>query len=370
MMIKIIVIIATRMLMGGSGLENLEQTEDSMKQAVCTFRWGYLGDEDVCSDVQAGETNGMFIYLVCVVYGWLLLQKGNELANYYSGTNFSADSSFKATRSAAAMVQDGVHRAGRGAAAVVKSVKAHNDRKAARTYEKDQRAREAAANGGPAYHQTAAEKKKLDKAKKRLQKRGALTEDGKENGRVMASLLKNGKARTAMHNLERIRNATVGRLADKSNNKFIKNTFGRKQNHFENMASSYQERSESDLQTLKSVGRNSHKSDNSKSMANTASKNMAKRQYDNTPQGQNQKAYDQLMVDNLNKSAAYREKCNQDVGFASSAAGRQMSKDLAKERLTLRDMKQQFGCDDKILDPKFNPNPQSSVNFENLSSFK
>lgn len=93
----------------------------------------------------------MFVYLACIVYGWLLLQKGNELANYYSSTSFSADSSFVATRSAAQMVQKSVQKGGKAAVkaagAVKDRIQTHKDRAAARTYERDQQARAVAASG-------------------------------------------------------------------------------------------------------------------------------------------------------------------------------------------------------------------------------
>ena len=257
MMIKIIVVIATKMMMGGSGLENIGMGDDEKKLAVCTFRWGYLGKKDVCEDVKVGETNGMFIYIACIVYGWLLLQKGNELAGYFSNATFSADSSWKATNAAAHMVQGAGHKAAKvtskAAGAAVNRFKTHKDRAAARTYEKDQKAREEAAKGGKPYTPTKKELKKVDKAKKRLQKRGALSKDGKENGEVMSKLLENGKARTAMRQFERLHNATIGKLADKSNNKFIKKAFG-SHNRYENMGEGYEERSDSQLQTLESVG--------------------------------------------------------------------------------------------------------------------
>ena len=348
MIIKITMVISVKLLMGGTGLDEMTDDDTSKKKFVCIYRWFSMGGTDVCADQEETDTNGLFVYLVCVVYGLMLLKNGSQLAGFFSGANFSDENAFQAFKGAGAItgraVKDSVSLAG----AAKDRVQLHKDRKAARTYEKDQRAREAAKNGGPAYNPSDSQRRKVEKAKKRLQSQrvGALGKDGKENGDAMAKLLENGKARTAL------RLATLG-LAGK------------------NYGSSYTERSSAELQDLKSVGRNSFKSRDTKSMADTAEKNMAKRKYDNTPQGQNQKAYDQMTVDNLKKSAEYREKCRKDVNFASSDAGRQMSKELAQDKLALRDMKREHGCDDKILDPNFNPNPQpSSVNFENLSSFK
>ena len=75
----------------------------------------------------------------------------------------------------------------------------------------------AAASGGRPYNPSAKQQKKVEAAKKRLQsdRVGALNRDGTENGQKMAKLLENGKARTAMRGLEKVHNATVGRLADK-----------------------------------------------------------------------------------------------------------------------------------------------------------
>ena len=291
MMIKIIIVVATKLLMGGSGLDKLQTgSDDEKKQIVCTFRWGYLGDKDVCEGIEKGETNGMFVYLACIVYGWLLLQKGNELANYYSSTSFSADSSFAATRSAAQMVQKSVQKGGKAAVkaagAVKDRIQTHKDRAAARTYERDQQARAVAASGGRPYNPSAKQQKKVEAAKKRLQsdRVGALNRDGTENGQKMAKLLENGKARTAMRGLEKVHNATVGRLADKvgvskfgqklsseassltRNGNFFERQVGKVGNRigkgmqdlgrhdkFKNMGNSYSERSAEELQRLKSV---------------------------------------------------------------------------------------------------------------------
>lgn len=270
MMIKIIIVVATKLLMGGSGLDKLTSgTPEERKQIVCTFRWGYLGDDDVCEGVEKGETNGMFIYLACIVYGWLLLSKGNELANYYSSTGFSADSSFAAARNAGQMVhksaQAGISKTINAAGAVKDRVQTHKDRAAARTYEKDQRARAAAANGGPAYNPSAKQMKKVEAAKKRLQSErvGALNSDGTENGQKMSKLLENGKARTAMRGLEKTRNG-AGFLMDKAGKKLSSwgaNKLGtgmqklgrHDRDKYKNMGSSYSERSAEELQRLKSV---------------------------------------------------------------------------------------------------------------------
>ena len=101
----------------------------------------------------------MFVYWAYIVYGWLLLQKGNELANYYSSTNFSADSSFAATRSAAQMVQKSVQKGGKAAVkaagAVKDRIQTHKARAAARTYDRDRQARAVAASGGRPYYPAA-----------------------------------------------------------------------------------------------------------------------------------------------------------------------------------------------------------------------
>lgn len=348
MMIRLTMLIAIKLLTSGSGLDEMEDNGASKKRMVCIFRWFSLGSEDVCEGENVPDTNSLWVYLVCVVYGLLLLKTGSQLAGFFSGANFSDNTAFQAAKGAAAItertVSDGVKLAG----AAKDRVQKHRDRSAARTYEKDQRAREAAKNGGPAYNPTPRQQKKLEKAKKRLQSQrvGALTKDGKENGEAMAKLLENGKARTAM------RIATFGRAG-------------------KNYGSTYAERTDSELQTLKAVGRNSHKAASAKTMADTAAQNMAQRKYDDTPQGKNQQLYDQMMVDNLKKSAAYKQRCVTDPSFSKSEAGMKMDKELASERSALNDIKKEYGCDDKILDPNFNaPAKEPSVNFSNLSSFK
>lgn len=348
MMIRLTMLIAVKLLTSGSGLDEMEDNPASKTRMVCIFRWGSIGGSDPCASQNVPETNSLWVYLVCVVYGLLLLKTGGQLAGFFAGASFSDDTAFQAFKGAGKIasrsVVDGIKVAG----AAKDRVQKHRDRSAARTYEKDQRAREAAANGGPAYNPTPKQQRKLEKAKKRLQSQrvGALTKDGKENGEAMAKLLENGKARTAM------RIATLGRAG-------------------KNYASTYAERTDSELQTLKSVGRNSHKLTSAKTMADTAAQNMDQRKYDDTPQGNNQKLYDQMMVDNLKKSVDYRQRCVTEPSFSKSEAGMKMQEELASEKLALDDIKKEFGCDDKILDPNFNaPAKEPSVNFSNLSSFK
>ena len=124
----------------------------------------------------------------------------------------------------------------------------------------------------------------------------------------MSRLLENGKARTAM------------RIADK--------LLGGNGERFENLGATYSERSQGELQSLQAVGRNSHKSASAQATANMAEQNMKQRQYENTPQGQNQKLYDQMKVDNLKKTAAFKKRCVTNPSFASSEEGQKIQKDL------------------------------------------
>ncbi len=336
MMIKISALIAVKLLTSGSGLDEMTDSPDSLKRMVCVYRWANLGEDDVCEGLDIPDTNSMFMYIVCIVYGLMLMKNGGELAAFFSDAQFSNDTAFQAAKGAANITQRAV-KDGVAAGGYLKDrVQTHQDRKAARIYEKDQRAREAAKNGGPAYNPSKSDQKQLDWAKKRLtsQRVGALNKDGTENGVAMSRLLENGKARTAM------------RIADK--------LLGGNGERFENLGATYSERSQGELQSLKSVGRNSHKSTAAQATANTAEQNMKQRQYENTSQGQNQKMYDQMMVDNLKKTADYKKRCASNPSFASSKEGQKIQNDLISEKKTLNNIKAEYGCDDKILDS--NPN--------------
>lgn len=354
MMIKIVMLISVQLLLGGSGLEDMTDDDTSKTRMVCIFRWGSIGGSDPCESMDLPETNSLWIYLVCVVYGLMLLKNAGQLAGHFSGASFDDKAAFQAFKGAGAIAErtasDGLKLAG----AAKDRVKLHRDRSAARTYERDQRARETAQKGGKPYNPSPSQQKKVEKAKQRLTKAGALTQDGRENADVMSSLLKNGRARTAMRMGEQLKNVVTGK----------------KSNRFENFSETYTHRDKDKLQSLKTVGRNSRKVNNATSAADIASRNMAKRQYANTPEGQNQRLYDQMTVDTLKKEQQYREKCNKDLTYANSEEGRKMRAELVNDRKGLKDIKQQYGCDDQILDPKFNPGGSQTSEWENLSSFK
>ncbi|MGN1079966.1 MAG: hypothetical protein ACI4TE_07340 [Alphaproteobacteria bacterium] len=389
MMIKIIVLVATKLLMGGAGLDKLKTGGlDEKKQIVCTFRWGYLGDDDVCEGVEKGETNNMFIYLACIVYGWLLLSKGNELANYYSNTNFSADSSFAAARNAGQMVhkaaQTGVNKTINAAGAVKDRIQTHKDRAAARTYEKDQRARAAAANGGPAYNPSAKQLKKVEAAKKRLQSErvGALNSDGTENGQKMSKLLENGKARTAMRGLEKIHNATVGRLADKvgiskfgqklsskasyqaKNGNFFERQAGKIGNRlgkdiqnigshdkYKNMGSSYSERSAEQLQNLKSVAPTGIADVNERDVS-LAKQRMANMPPPTTEQERKQQFYNQAKLLHQEDVLDYNKKVAADPNYANSVAGQKAMQKMTQDNYDLQQYKNDNGVNDDLFKSK------------------
>lgn len=360
MIIKIVMIISVQLLMGGSGLEDMKDDDNSKTLMVCIYRWGSIGGDDPCAGKELPETNSLWIYLVCVVYGIMLLKESGQIAGHFSGASFSNDTAFQAAKGAAGIAQrtarDGIALAGMAK----DGVKNHRDRRAARRYEKDQRARETAQKGGPAYKPSPRDQRKLEKAKKRLIKAGALTPDGRENEAKMSHLLKNSKARKAMRLGERFKNFVTGTDTKK----------------FESMSDTYVHRDKDQLQNLKSVGRNAKKGNNAESLADIASKNMAKRQYDNTPQGQNQRLYDQMTIDTLKKEAQYRDRCVKDSSYANSEAGKKEREMLIGDKKGLRDIKEQYGCDDNILDPNFIKNSSSNggsgrtSDWEDLSSFK
>lgn len=352
-MIKISALIGTKLLTSGSGLDEMGDDKDSYEKFVCIYRWFNWADSDPCKKYEPlPGTNSMFTYIVCVIYGLLLMKNGNELAGHFSGAKFEDKTAFAAAKGAVGFTKRAVSDGIKAGGYVKDKVQTHRARSAARNYERHQQKRQAAMNGGPAYNPTAKEKKQLEKDVKLLQSRrvGALNKDGTENGKVLGDLLENGKARKAM--------------------RFIDKALGGTGESFKNYGDTYTERSKEQIQSLKTVGRNSHKSSAAQAQADTAAKNMAQRQYDNTPQGQTQKTYDGMLTENLQKSADYKKKCASDINFADSAEGKKMSQELAKERLTLDGIRKEYGCDDKILDPNFGKENNPSVDFGNLSSFK
>lgn len=389
MMIKIIIMVATKLLLGGSGLDKLtEGGDDEKKQVVCTFRWGYLGDDDVCEGIEKGETNGMFIYLACIVYGWLLLQKGNELANYYSFTSFSGDSSFQAAKESAKMVQGaaktGVNKTIQAAGAVKDRVQTHKDRAAARTYERDQQARAAAASGGRPYNPSAKEQKKVEAAKKRLQsdRVGALNRDGTENGQKMAKLLENGKARTAMRGLEKVHNATLGRLADKTgiskfgkklsseasymakNGNFFERQAGKignrigkgvqdlgRHDKFQNMGGSYTERGAEEMQRLNSVAPTGIADVNERNVR-LAEQRMKNMPAPSTPQEQSQQFYNEAKLMHQKDVLDYNKKMAADPDYANSEEGKKAMAKMSQDSYDLQKYKKDNGVNDDLFKSK------------------
>lgn len=355
MMLRITMAISVKMLTGATGLEDLSTDDASKTRAVCTFRWLHFGDKDACEGIDVPGTNNMWMYLVCVVYGWMLMKNNSSIAGHFAGAQFADNMAFQAAKGAGRITENAGSLGLKVAGAAKDRVQSHRDRKAARIYESDQRKRAAAANGGPAYNPSKKDKDNLKWATERLKKSrlGALDSNGNET-ETLHKLLENSKTRTALRVGEKLKNNTVGRIWS-----------GAKSDRMQDFGVTYQQRSQAELQKLASVPtgkgdgttstvqRNFTKSARANAAVAQVQNNVNRRTYDNTPQGQNQRAYDQMTLDTMKKEAAYRDKVAQTAGYGNSTQGLKDQQELIQEKQALRDMKQRTGVDDDILTKKF-----------------
>lgn len=243
MMLRITMAISIKMLTGATGLEDLSEGDDSKTLAVCTFRWFNLGDEDPCNGVAVPGTNNMWMYLVCVVYGWMLMKNNSSIAGHFAGAQFADNMAFQAAKGAGRITENSASLGFKVAGAAKDRIQNHRDRKAARIYEADQRKRAASLNGGPAYRPSKKEQADLQWATKRLKKTrlGALDTNGNET-ETLHKLLENSKTRTALRVGEKLKNNTIGRIWSST-----------KTNEMQDFGETYKQRSAAELQKLASV---------------------------------------------------------------------------------------------------------------------
>ena len=355
MMLRITMAIAVKMLTGATGLEDLGTSDESKTRAVCTFRWLHFGDKDACEGLKVPDTNSMWMYLVCVVYGWMLMKNNSSIAGHFAGATFADNMAFQAAKGAGRITENAGSLGLKVAGAAKDRIQKHGDRKAARIYEEDQRKRANAANGGPVYNPSKKEQDQLDWAKKRLRKTrvGALDSNGNETENLQ-KLLENGKTRTALRAGEKLKNNTIGRIWSST-----------KSNRMQDFSVTYQKRSQAELQKLAAVPtgkgngttatdqRNFTKAARANAAVTKVQNNVNRRTYANTTQGQNQRAYDQMTLDTMKKEAAYRNKVAQTAGYVNSPQGLRDQQDLIQEKQALRNMKQNTGVDDDILTKTF-----------------
>lgn len=198
MIMKIVALITTNMLMSAAGVQGL--SKGNAADYVCKFRWIYISKDGV-SDPCNGKPKDFLMPLVlfvCLIYSLMLMTKVEQIANHFSGASFSNDAFFQAAKSVGRGMNNAVTMGVGGAFAAKDRMDLHKDRAAARTVEKDRQAREKANAAGRTYTPSPKEAKKVEAARQRLKRAGAIRADGSETQRY-ADLLKNGKARTAMN---------------------------------------------------------------------------------------------------------------------------------------------------------------------------
>lgn len=96
--------------------------------------------------------------------------------------------------------------------------------------------------------------------------------------------------------------------------------------------------------------KNEQKAQKAQDMVNKAKKNMANRKYDKSASGKNQQAYDQMLVDSLQRNADYHKKVAANPGYAKSKEGRKARAELVGDRKALKAMRKETGVNNKIVD--------------------
>ncbi len=99
--------------------------------------------------------------------------------------------------------------------------------------------------------------------------------------------------------------------------------------------------------------RNETKAKNARETADKAKKNLANRTYDNTAKGKNQKAFDQMTVESLQREADYRQKVAADPSYAKSKEGKAARAELIGDRRALAAMQKETGVNNKIVEGSF-----------------
>lgn len=96
--------------------------------------------------------------------------------------------------------------------------------------------------------------------------------------------------------------------------------------------------------------KNEQKAQKAQDMVDKAKKNMANRKYDKSALGRNQQAYDQMLVDSLQRNADYHKKVAANPGYAKSKEGRKARAELVSDRKALKAMRKETGVNNKIAD--------------------
>lgn len=96
--------------------------------------------------------------------------------------------------------------------------------------------------------------------------------------------------------------------------------------------------------------RNDHKAQKAQELADKAKKNMANRKYDNSALGKNQRAFDQMTVDSLQREADFRKNVAANPDYAKSPEGRKARAELVGDRKALAAMQKETGVNNKIVD--------------------
>ncbi len=331
MMLKISMDMAVQLLIAATGIGGIAQDKESQKKYVCLFKWAHLGGgEDPCMSggepVYEDEGSNVLVFIVCVVYGLMLMKSAGQLANYFADTSFKNDAAFQAAKGTGRMMGSGIKYGVKAAGAAQDRVALHNDRAAARTVEKDRRAREDAKNNNRPYTPpTGKAAKRLDKAKQRLQRNGALKADGSETQKY-AELLKNGKARTLLNGL------TMGK-------------------GFKDQSWSYKGlRGAAQAQSLDSVSTTLQR--DAKTSSDWAS--VAQQRFDHAPSDRydkalvGQKQFDKDMVAHAQNKAQYQQKLAANPAYSASIQGRTEYASLMNEERDLNKRQKKGGFDDYI----------------------
>ena len=374
MMLKISMDMAVQLLIAATGIGGIAQDKESQKKYVCLFKWAHLGGgEDPCMSggepVYEDEGSNVLVFIVCVVYGLMLMKSAGQLANYFADTSFKNDAAFQAAKGTGRMMGSGIKYGVKAAGAAQDRVALHNDRAAARTVEKDRRAREDAKNNNRPYTPpTGRAAERLDKAKQRLQRNGALKADGSETQKY-AELLKNGKARTLLRGAEnvlslkafadvanngtymhnRLAETKVGRFLGMKKHNYI-STEGFS-NRFEDQSKSYKGlRGAAQAQSLDSVSTTLQR--DAKTSSDWAS--VAQQRFDHAPSDRydkalvGQKQFDKDMVAHAQNKAQYQQKLAANPAYSASIQGRTEYASLMNEERDLNKRQKKGGFDDYI----------------------
>ncbi len=187
MMLKISALIAINLLADASGTSgHTNVTPEDKTAIVCKNRLFHFEEGNLCEGVDTSG-GGILIFALCVVYGILLMHTATgELANKFSGIDFSGDNAIKAAKTVANPV---MKKAGTIAKnAIGGAVKGGlnkvgnriKDRKAARTVDKYNAKVEAAKRTGQEFKPSEREQARYQQARARLTNRGYMEKDGSQ----------------------------------------------------------------------------------------------------------------------------------------------------------------------------------------------